>query len=44
MRRLVTGGFVAMLNERFGGDKVYSITRNGLEKLEFCVHAFVAAF
>jgi hypothetical protein len=42
MRRLVTGGFVAMLHERFGGDKVYSITRNGLEKLELCGHTLLS--
>ena len=34
MRRLVGGGFVAQLNERVEGDRVYSISRKGLEKLE----------
>ena len=39
IRRLVSGGFVAPLSERVEGDKVYSITRKGLEKLEGFGHS-----
>jgi hypothetical protein len=39
IRRLVSGGFVALHSERVEGDRVYSISRKGLEKLEAYGHS-----
>ena len=38
IRRLLTGGFVALLHQRIEGHKVYSITRKGLAELESFGH------
>ena len=38
IRRLLVGGFVALLHQRIEGHKVYSITRKGLAELESFGH------
>jgi len=38
IRRLLAGGFVALVNQRIEGHKVYSITRKGLAELESFGH------
>ncbi len=38
IRRLLAGGFVALLHQRIDGHKVYSITRKGLAELESFGH------
>jgi hypothetical protein len=38
IRRLLAGGFVALLHQRIEGHKVYSITRKGLAELESFGH------
>src|SRR5271166_1426333 len=38
IRRLLAGGFIALLHQRIEGHKVYSITRKGLAELESFGH------
>jgi hypothetical protein len=42
VRRLISGGFVSLAGERVEGDKVYAITRKGLEKLETIGHTLLS--
>ena len=39
IRRLISGGFVSLLERRVEGHKVYAITRKGLRTLEVLGHA-----
>ena len=42
VRRLISGGFISLAEDRVEGDKVYAITRKGLEKLEKFGHTLLS--
>ena len=42
VRRLISSGFISLAGGRVGGDKVYAITRKGLEKLEIFGHTLLS--
>ena len=42
VRRLISGGFISPAGTRVDGDKVYAITRKGLEKLETFGHTLLS--
>ena len=42
VRRLISGGFISPAGVRVEGDKVYAITRKGLEKLETFGHTLLS--
>ena len=42
VRRLISGGFISPVGTRVDGDKVYAISRKGLEKLEIFGHTLLS--